>query len=114
MHELSLCGAIADTVLEHAAGRPVRTIRLQIGHFRQVVPETLEFCWSMRTSGSPLEGSDLVIDSVPAVIACRDCGEETELADPFLRCGACDGTDIELLSGEEFLIESIDISQEVH
>ena len=54
MHELSLCNAIAATVTEHAAGRPIRSVRLQIGAFRQVVPDTLRFCWSARIANTVL------------------------------------------------------------
>lgn len=109
MHELSLCGAIIDTVGEHAAGRPVRRIRLRIGHYRQVVPTTLQHCWTMRTAGTPFEDCELQVDHVPAVVRCRPCGATTTLDDPILRCGSCAGRDVELTSGDEFLIESIDV-----
>lgn len=109
MHELSICGAIVDTVTEHAGGRPVNRVRLQIGHLRQVVPETLRFCWSARTEGTPFEGCELEIDHVPAVVTCNACKARTTLDDPVLRCGTCGSLDVALQSGEEFLIESIDV-----
>ena len=43
MHELSLCMAIARTATDHANGRPVDRVFVRIGHFRQVVPDTLQF-----------------------------------------------------------------------
>jgi hydrogenase nickel incorporation protein HypA/HybF len=110
MHELSLCKAIADTAVDHAEGRPVERIRLRIGHFRQVVPETLQSCWRMRVPDGPLAGCSLDVDYVPAVIRCDSCGANTELDQPIMRCEACDGTDVTMISGDEFLIESIDIS----
>lgn len=109
MHELSLCGAIVDTVDEHAAGRQVRTVNLTIGHFRQVIPDTLRFCWDMRIKDTPLEGCVLAITQVPAVIECRDCDHSTTLQHPVLRCGDCGGVSVTMISGEEFLIESIDL-----
>ena len=110
MHELSLCGAIADTATEHAGGRPIESIRLRIGHFRQVVPETLRFCWKARVAGTMLEGCELVVDHVPAIIECTPCGTTTTLEHPVLRCGSCDGAEVTLVSGDEFLIESIDVA----
>lgn len=111
MHELSLCNAIAATVTEHAAGRQIRSVRLRIGAFRQVVPDTLRFCWSGRIADSVLADSSLDIVEVPAVVECRACDAATTLTQPLLVCGSCDGRDVELVSGEEFLIESIDVGE---
>lgn len=113
MHELSLCDAIVDRVLDHAGGRPVRTVRLRIGHLRQVVPDSLHFYWDLRTDGGddgPLAGTRLEIEFVAAVVRCRDCGARTTLDDPILLCGSCDRADVELVAGEEFLIDSIDLA----
>lgn len=109
MHELALCKAIAETATDHAGGRAVRSIHLRIGHFRQVVPETLQFCWEMRTEGTELDGCGLVVDYVPAVVRCRECGDTSTLRDPILLCDGCDGANVELITGEEFLVESIDV-----
>lgn len=113
MHELSLCHAIAATVSEHAAGRPVHRIRLRVGHFRQVVPETLQFCWEARAKDSNLAGCELEVIDVPAVVRCRECDASTTLDQPILRCDACSSRSVDLVSGEEFLIESIDVGDGV-
>jgi hydrogenase nickel incorporation protein HypA/HybF len=110
MHELSLCSAIAQTATEHADGRAIESIRLRIGHFRQVVPETLHFCWRARVAGTALEGCELVIDHVPATVECAPCGTTTTLEHPVLRCGFCESTEVALVSGDEFLIESIEVA----
>ncbi len=112
MHELSLCGAVAATVRRHAGDRRVRRVRLRIGHFRQVVPETLAWCWEIQSQGGPLEGSELDVVDVPTVVRCRSCAAETTLVAPILLCGTCDGADVELLSGEELDIEWIDVVTE--
>ncbi len=116
MHELSLCSAIADTVRDHTSGRRVERVNLQIGYLRQVVPDTLLFCWGFITDGTELDGSKLVVDHIPARITCRACGTRTEIERPVLVCEGCGGTDVELVSGDEFLIESIDAesNEEVH
>ena len=109
MHELSHCQAIADTATDPAGGRPVERISLQIGHFRQVVPETLQYCWGLRSADGPLAGCVLDVDYVPATVDCRDCSETTRLDHPVLRCGGCGSTDVILSTGDEFLILSIDV-----
>jgi hydrogenase nickel incorporation protein HypA/HybF len=114
MHELSLCGAIIDTVAEHAQGRPVRRVNLRIGHFRQVVPATLQHCWRMRTGGTGFEGCELAVEHIAAVVACRACDQRTTLDRPAARCGACRSVDVDLVAGDEFLIESIDLGDAEH
>ncbi len=113
MHELALGEAIVDTVRRHAGGRSVRRVTARIGHMRQVVPAALQFAWEMLTDGSDLAGCRLEIDHVPAVITCRGCGSTTTLEFPILLCDACDSADVELVSGEEFLVATMDVAEEV-
>lgn len=112
MHELSVCKAIADIAGRHAAGRPVRVINLRVGQLRQIVPDTLVYCWTLVSAGTPLAGSALTVDQVPARIRCRACGREAELGDePSFRCGGCRGTDVEVVAGEEFLVTSLELGE---
>ncbi|MGQ0617722.1 MAG: hydrogenase maturation nickel metallochaperone HypA [Acidimicrobiia bacterium] len=112
MHELSLCQAIASSVAKHAAGRPVSRVGVRIGHLRQVVVDSLLFSWQVLTDGSDLAGCELEVDHVPAVVTCRECGASTTLDFPIMMCGSCEGTEVELVSGEELLIVSIDVPEE--
>ena len=73
MHELSLAQAIADATLRYADGRPVVDVRVRIGHFRQVVPDALQFAWELLTADSELEGTMLIVEHVPAVVRCGVC-----------------------------------------
>ena len=111
MHELSLCEAIAATVSKHAGGRAVSEVAVRIGHLRQVVPDALTFSWEVLTAGTGLAGSQLVIEQVPAVVRCDACGAETTLDLPILMCGSCEGAQVTLLSGEEFQIVSLEVSE---
>jgi hydrogenase nickel incorporation protein HypA/HybF len=108
MHELAMCEAIVDTVTQRADGRRVDRVQVRIGYFRQVVPDSLQFSWELLTEGTDLAGCALDIDHVPAIVECRSCGSRTTLHMPILLCSACDGSDVDLLTGEEFLIASID------
>jgi hydrogenase nickel incorporation protein HypA/HybF len=112
MHELSICGSIAGIAVRHADGRQVDAIHVRVGQLRQIVPETLIYCWSMVTSTTELEGSRLDVDYVRARIRCRTCGNSDDLGDyPIMLCGACDGADIDVLAGEEFVVTSLDLAR---
>ncbi len=110
---MSLCRAIANIVDQRRDTRRVACVRIDVGHFRQVVPDTLSFCWSVLRDQSGLEGCELVINHVPAVIECDSCSGTTTLDVPVLVCANCSGTDVRLVSGEEFMIESIELAEEV-
>ncbi len=109
MHELSICSAIANTAAKHADGRSVSQVTVQIGHLRQVVPDALQFSWEVVSSTTDLKDAALVIEQVPAVVECTNCGARTILDLPILACGKCEGFDVKLLSGEELLVVSIDL-----
>jgi len=111
VHELSLCEAIAGAVTRHAGGRPVARVLVRIGHLRQVVPDALTFSWEMLSTGTDLEGSVLEVDSVPAVVSCSACGEETTLDLPILACGRCYSREVTLISGEEFAVVSLELAE---
>lgn len=111
MHELSLCRSIHGIVDGARGDRSVTTVHLQVGQLRQVVPETLSYCWGLVTETGPLAGSVLEIDHVPVVLDCRTCGATTRVAHVLvLTCSACGGGDVALVSGEEFLVTSIDLA----
>ena len=110
MHELAICGSIAEIVCRRAADRPVTAIYLRIGQLRQVVPETLRDCWELVSADTQLDGAALEVEQVPASIVCKACGVTSVLGDlPLFICPACDGVDLDVVSGEEFLITAIDL-----
>ncbi len=111
MHELSLCEAIAEKVVMRATGRPIARVVVQVGHLRQVVPDALAFCWTMITDGTELDGSQMQIDQVPAVIVCDDCGTETTISLPILVCGSCESRSVTLISGEELMLVSLELAE---
>lgn len=110
MHELSICGSIADIALRRAGERRVARIHLRIGQLRQVVPDTLSYCWQLVSADSELDGSVLDVETVQARIACRDCGRVGELGElPVFVCGNCHGVAVSVVAGEEFVLTALDV-----
>src|SRR5215211_3141513 len=100
MHELAIADSVVRIACAHAAGRRVARVELKVGHLRQVVPSALEFAF-----GLVAEGTGLSIEAVPAAGRCRDCGAEGPF--PLLppACGACGSYAVEVVSGEELLVD---------
>jgi hydrogenase nickel incorporation protein HypA/HybF len=113
MHELSICASIADIATRHAAGRTVVVINLRIGQLRQIVPDTLVYCWELVSADTPLSGSRISVEYVPARVSCHGCEKVTEVGEiPLFACGGCGGIDVKVVSGEEFLITSLELEEE--
>jgi hydrogenase nickel incorporation protein HypA/HybF len=91
--------------------RELERVELKIGHLRQVVPDALAFSFALVAQGTEVEGAELVMEEVPAAGRCRRCGTESEPAGFPLRCDACGGLDLELLRGEELLVDALELTE---
>jgi len=109
VHELAIAQSVVRIAEAHAEGRPVVGVNLKVGHLRQVMPSALRFSFQLASQGTALDGAELRIEEVPAAARCRSCSLQTVLeAFPF-ECAECGGSDLELVAGEELLVESIDV-----
>ena len=105
MHELSICASIAD-IARRRARRPARSsvINLRVGQLRQIVPDTLVYCWSLISEDTSLAGSVIVVERCPPhPVPVPPATARRRRAAAFA-CAACGGIDVELVAGEEFLI----------
>ena len=66
-------------------------MHLRVGELRQVVPEALEYAWTFVVRSTPLDGSTLRLDHVPAVLTCDDCHRVAPPRPYSPRCPHCDG-----------------------
>ncbi len=111
MHELSLSGAVLNTVVRHAGERRVSLVSMRVGRLRQVVPDTLEFYFEFVARGTICEGARLALQVVEVRLRCNPCQREWEIETPAFRCPTCGGADVEVSSGNEFEVESIEIEE---
>ncbi len=111
MHELSIAESVVRVASRHARGRRVTRVAVKAGHLRQVVPSALEFAFELVAEGTAVEGAALEIEPVPAAGVCRDCGSESEQDGFPLRCERCGGLDLEVVRGEELLVDSLELEE---
>jgi hydrogenase nickel incorporation protein HypA/HybF len=108
MHELAITQSVVNLVAERTAGRRVGLVRLEVGELSGVVPDAMEFCYELLTSGTSLEGSMLVIEQTPGTAHCRSCGQHFALHDLILLC-PCGSAEVELVAGCELRVLSVEL-----
>ena len=109
MHEMALTQSVVDAVCEHAAGRRVHSVRLEVGALCAVVPDALTFCFELATEGTVADGASLEVDMRPGKAQCRTCGAAFELNDLILLC-PCGSADVDVVAGRDLKILSMEVS----
>lgn len=113
MHELSIVASVVDSVTESLAAYPgarVKEVRLRVGVLASVVEDSLQFCYGIAIEGTRLEGSKLVIQTLPVIASCEGCKADVELASlQSFRCPRCGEPVTDLRQGRELDIDSIEI-----
>ena len=112
MHELSIAQNIIEIVRQNVPDnelRDVRAVRVKIGTLAGVVPESLEFSFSVLVAGCPLENSHIEIEHVPFVIQCNSCHRSFPNEHGFVVCPSCGGVDTVVLTGTELQVVEIEL-----
>lgn len=115
MHELAITESIlsiANQAAEENHGSKVTDIYLVIGQLSSVVDDSVQFYWDAISQGTLSEGAKLHFERRPAILHCKSCDHTYPLGEILQRCPNCQGADIYIESGEELLVEHIDILRE--
>ena len=111
LHELAIAESVIKVASRQADGRRVTKVHMRVGHLRQVVPSSLVFGFGLLAEGTPAEGAELEIEQVAAEGRCRGCGVESLLGGFPLLCQGCGGFDLEILKGEELVVDSLELEE---
>lgn len=115
MHEMSIASTLIAQVLDIAEANgaaKVEKITLQAGVLKQIVNDMLLTAWQSVTVDTIAEGSQLVIEDVPAEVLCKVCNEKfAPGVDNFL-CPDCGQADYEILKGDELILAAIECKTE--
>ncbi len=112
MHEMSIAVSVVDIVADYAkrnGADNVRRVVVEVGALSGVVPEALRFAYDEAAMGTVADGSELVIDAIPAAARCRACGHAFVPDYHIFVCPACDGLETELTAGEELAVIEMEV-----
>jgi hydrogenase nickel incorporation protein HypA/HybF len=112
VHELAVTQSMVQLVIRHAekAGAArVSRINLVVGELSGYVDECVQQYFDLLSKGTLLEKAELLVRRVPATGKCKNCGNKFEVVAARWTCTSCGGQSIELLRGDELLVESIEV-----
>lgn len=114
MHEVSIAEEIKEIVIEklkEQKAKKIKTINLEIGKMTSVVPEALLFAFEIISKNTPLENAKINIEMVEIKAKCKNCKKVFSLNDFEYLCPFCNKTNLEMISGRELIIKSIEMER---
>ena len=106
---MAITQSVVDAVCEHAAGRRVHSVKVEVGALCAVVPDAMQFCFELATEGTVAAGAGLDLNVQPGAAHCRSCDTDFELPDLILLC-PCGSADVEVVAGQDLRILSMEVS----
>lgn len=114
MHEVSivetLIRQVADEVERSGHSGRVTQLDLIVGRLSGASAEAIRFAFELLSKEDPLlDGATLVIAEPKAVCRCRACGVETEIDDLVAVCPVCEDEQIQIVGGNDLMLDSIEL-----
>ena len=112
MHELSITESILSIVLDKATeakASQVARINIVIGELSGVVADCVEFYFELLSKDTIAALAKLSFRHPQTQVRCRDCALVFSPENLDWNCPACQGQNIEIVSGRECYIESMEV-----
>lgn len=115
MHELSVTENILGIALNHANqnnAKKVTDVYLVIGKLASIVDDSVQFYWDFLTENTICANSRLHFRRIDASFKCKSCLNTFALEDRLSPCPNCGSLQLEIQTGEEFYLDSIEIEKD--
>jgi len=112
MHELAVTQSVLEIALRHAASAGVvriTAVHLVVGQLSSIVDDSVQFYWDIISANTTAQGARLHFRRIPAELRCWDCAHQYLLAGEDLACPACGSLRVQVIAGDEFRVEAIDV-----
>jgi len=112
MHELSICQALMEQVAAIATQRratAVTDVHVGVGPLSGVEPGLMINAVPIASAGSLARAATLHLRETPIRVQCNTCGTESQATANRLVCAACQDWRTMLVSGDELLLERVEL-----
>lgn len=107
-------GGIAQDILKKllaeakvAGLKKIKRAKVSIGEALLAHPENVQFSFDMISHGTIAQGAELDIRTTKLNAKCGSCKKEYD-SNSLLSCPHCGGREIEIISGQELLVENLE------
>ena len=88
--------------------RPVAHVRVRVGRLHHVHPDAFDQSFSVAAMGTVAEDAVAELVLLPVRARCGTCQADWDGQEIPMACPACGSVDIELVGGDELVLESIE------
>jgi hydrogenase nickel incorporation protein HypA/HybF len=100
---------IMEDILNQDEVQAVKQVRLVVGEMTNAEPEALQMAFAAYAKDTKAEGAVLEIVRAPVLARCRACRQEFPVSGLFFFCPHCGQSGLEIIQGEELLLESLEV-----
>lgn len=116
MHEASAVQCIFNElekkIQANEIKHPILAIHIKLGKLTTFVPSNLQFLFEVYSKDTLFENTKLIIEEIPIQCVCNQCNRTFIIEELQFLCPECFSSDLTILSGREFLIDSIEVPNE--
>jgi hydrogenase nickel incorporation protein HypA/HybF len=114
MHEFSICQFLIKALDDEydaidPAPSGLASVKVTVGGMHQIVPDFLTGAYSALTADTRFEGSELKLNFTTVRGRCPACDWQGAIDPPLFVCPECSQTGVELTSGKELFIETLEV-----
>jgi hydrogenase nickel incorporation protein HypA/HybF len=112
MHEASITESILSLALEkgkEAGAQKITRVNLVLGELSGIVGECLQMYFEVLAQNTLAGGAVLSWETKPTTLKCRKCAKVFLPADYNWACPECREANVEIVSGRECYMESIEV-----
>lgn len=113
MHELGVVFHVIDMVedlCKENSLTEVKSVTLELGEVSTVIESYLHdvWKWAVKKKSEHMKEAVLLVETIPAITYCEDCGERYSTLEHGKICPKCGSEHTFLLQGNEFNIKEIE------
>lgn len=116
MHEYSIVASLIDLCEKEAQrqhAKSIKTITLKVGRLSGIEPPLLTQCFDVFKEDTLCHNAILQLELCDVIIQCATCKERSVITNNNFICPKCHSEETAMVGGQELLVQSIEIVEDV-